>query len=85
MDELLQEIRTLRSQLEAALTRIAELEAQGKQNSGNSSKSPSSDMGRKRKPPVDPSGRKRGIDLLDWLTRALQAKIEKVPAPAFRG
>jgi len=50
----------LRAQLEAALARIAELEAQGKQNSGNSSKSPSSDMGRKRKPPVDPSGRKRG-------------------------
>ena len=42
------------------MTRIAELEAQGKQNSGNSSKSPSSDLGRKRKPPVDPSGRKRG-------------------------
>lgn len=42
------------------MTRIAELEAQGKQNSGNSSKSPSSDMGRKRKPPVDPSDRKRG-------------------------
>ena len=30
------------------------------------------------------TARKRGIDLLDWLTRALQAKIEKVPAPAFR-
>jgi transposase len=60
MDELLKEIRALRAQLEAAMTRIAELEAQGKQNSGNSSKSPSSDLGRKRKPPVDPSGRKRG-------------------------
>ena len=31
------------------------------------------------------TARKRGIDLLDWLTRALQAKIAKVPAPAFRG
>jgi transposase len=60
MDELLQEIRTLRGQLEAAMTRIAELEAKEKLNSGNSSKPPSSDMGRKRKPPVDPSGRKRG-------------------------
>jgi len=60
MDELLQEIRTLRSQLEAAMARIAELEAKGKQDSGNSSKPPSSDLGRKRKPPVEPSGRKRG-------------------------
>ena len=60
MDELLQEIRTLRGQLEAAMTRIAELEAKGKQDSGNSSKPPSSDLGRKRKPPVEPSGRKRG-------------------------
>jgi len=60
MDELLKEIRTLRAQLEAAMTRIAELEAKGKQDSGNSSKPPSSDLGRKRKPPVEPSGRKRG-------------------------
>ena len=60
MDELLKEIRTLRAQLEAAMTRIAELEAKGKQDSGNSSKPPSSDLSRKRKPPVEPSGRKRG-------------------------
>jgi transposase len=60
MDELLKEIRGLRAQLEAAMTRLAELEAQGKQDSGNSSKAPSSDMGRKRKPPEEPSGRKRG-------------------------
>lgn len=31
------------------------------------------------------TARKRGINLLDWLTRALQAKIENRPAPAFRG
>jgi transposase len=31
------------------------------------------------------TARKRGIDLLDWLTRALQARIERLPAPAFRG
>jgi transposase len=31
------------------------------------------------------TARKRGINLLDWLTRALQAKIENLPAPAFRG
>jgi transposase len=60
MDELLNEIRALRAQLEAAMTRIAELEAKGKQDSGNSSKPPSSDQGRKRKPPAEPSGRKRG-------------------------
>ena len=60
MDELPKEIRTLRAQLEAAMTRIAELEAKGKQDSGNSSKPPSSDLGRKRKPPVEPSGRKHG-------------------------
>jgi len=59
MDALLEEIRDLRSKLEAAMTRIAELEAQGKQHSGNSYKSPNSDLGRKRKPPVEPSGRKR--------------------------
>jgi len=31
------------------------------------------------------TARKRGIDLLDWLTRALQAKIDRLPAPSFRG
>jgi transposase len=60
MDELLTRIKKLEALLEAALTRIGELEAEKKQNSGNSSKSPSSDLGRKRKPPVEPSGRKRG-------------------------
>ena len=60
MDELLQKISKLEALLEAAMTRIAELEAKGKQDSGNSSKPPSSDLGRKRKPPVEPSGRKRG-------------------------
>ena len=28
---------------------------------------------------------RRGINLLDWLVRALQAKNENLPAPAFRG
>ena len=42
------------------MLRNAELEAMVKQNSGNTSKPPSSDLGRKRKPPVEPSGRKRG-------------------------
>ena len=59
MDELLQEFRTLRAQLEAAMARIAELEAQGQQHSGNRSKPPRSDLGREHKPPVAPSGRKR--------------------------
>jgi transposase len=57
MDELLTKIQKLEALLEAAMTRIAELEAKGKQDSGNSSKPPSSDMGRKRKPPAEPSGR----------------------------
>jgi transposase len=48
MDELLQKISKLEALLEAAMTRIAELEAKGKQDSGNSSKPPSSDLGRKR-------------------------------------
>jgi len=30
------------------------------------------------------TARKRGIDLLDWLSRTLQAKNEGLPAPAFR-
>ena len=60
MDELLQKIGKLEALLEEAMARIAELEAKGKQDSGNSSKPPSSDLGRKRKPPVEPSGRKRG-------------------------
>ena len=31
------------------------------------------------------TARKRGIDFLDWLTRTLQAKIDRRPAPVFRG
>ena len=46
--------------LNVALTRIVELEGKLGLNSGNSSKSPSSDMGRKRKPPMEPSGRRPG-------------------------
>lgn len=40
--------------------RVAELEAQIKQNSSNSSKPPSSDIKRKRKPPAEPTGRQKG-------------------------
>jgi hypothetical protein len=69
MDELLQKISKLETLLEAAMTRIAELEAKGQQDSGNSSKPPSSDLGRKRKPPVDPSGRKRGGESLEQAPR----------------
>ena len=66
--DMMEEIRQLKEALAAALTRIAELEAENaelrrrlEQNSRNSSKPPSSDMGKpKRKPPVDPSGRKPG-------------------------
>jgi transposase len=46
--------------IDVLLARIDELEGRLKQDSGNSSKPPSSDLGRKRKPPVEPSGRKRG-------------------------
>lgn len=67
MNELEREIEKLRTEnaeLKALvvklLARIDELEAQLKQNSGNSSKPPSSDMGRKRKPPTCLSGRKGG-------------------------
>jgi transposase len=60
MDELKGQIEELKALLAASMKRIAELEAQLDQDSGNSSKPPSSDLGRKRKPPVEPSGRKRG-------------------------
>jgi transposase len=64
MDEtgrLHKQIEELKTLLKAAMTRIAELEARLKTNSGNSSKPPSSDLGgRKRKPPEDPTGRRRG-------------------------
>lgn len=51
------ELKALVSKL---LARFEELEARLKQDSGNSSKPPSSDLGRNRKPPVEPSGRKPG-------------------------
>ena len=50
----------LLERVDVLLARIDELETRLKQDSGNSSKAPSSDLGRKRKPPVEPSGRKRG-------------------------
>ena len=53
-------VEKLEALLNVALARIVELEGKLGLNSGNSSKSPSSDMGRKRKPPVAPSGRKPG-------------------------
>jgi transposase len=31
------------------------------------------------------TARKRSIDLLDWLTRAIQADLEGKPAPSFEG
>jgi len=57
---LIAENQALKAMVEQLLARVAELEARLNQNSGNSSKPPSSDMGRKAKPPVGPSGRKRG-------------------------
>ena len=51
-------VEQLEALLNVALARIVELEDKLGLSSGNSSKSPSSDMGRKRKPPVEPSGRK---------------------------
>ena len=60
MEELLERIKKLEALLMAATLRIAELEAQLGQNSGNSSKPPSSDMPRKRRTPKEPSQRKAG-------------------------
>lgn len=57
---LISENEALKAALEQLLARVADLEARLSQNSGNSSKPPSSDMGWKRKPPVAPCGRKRG-------------------------
>ena len=34
---------------------------------------------------VSGTARLRSIDLLDWLTRAVQARIESLPAPALQG
>lgn len=57
---LISENEALKVAVEQLLARVADLEARLNQNSGNSSKPPSSDIGRKREPPVAPSGRKRG-------------------------
>jgi len=59
MKDLAKRIEELEALLTAALNRIAELEAQLRQTSNNSSKPPSSDLGR-RKVPKAPSGRKPG-------------------------
>jgi hypothetical protein len=121
MDELLRKIGKLEALLEAAMTRIAELEAKGKQDSGNSSKPPSlwtflhrastvptsnaaersirkAVLWRKVSLGADSEGgcrfvermltvagtaRKRGVDLLDWLTRAIQAELNGIPPPAL--
>jgi len=59
MGDLSKRIEELEALLAAALARIAELEEQLRQNSGNSSRPPSLDMGR-RKVPRGPTGRKPG-------------------------
>jgi transposase len=59
MKDLAKRIEQLEALLAAALARIAELEEQLRQNSSNSSKPPSSDMGR-RKVPKAATGRKPG-------------------------
>lgn len=59
-DELKVLLVKVLERVDGLLARIDELEARLKQDSGNSSKPPSSDQGRKRKPPVEPSGRRRG-------------------------
>ncbi len=59
MEELARRIEQLEALLAAALARIAELEEQLRQNSSNSSKPPSSDMGRRKVPKVA-TGRKPG-------------------------
>ena len=60
IDLLRVENTELKSLVTKLLGRLDDLEARLKQNSGNTSKPPSSDLGRKRKPPVEPSGRKPG-------------------------
>jgi transposase len=59
MEKLVKRIEELEALLAVALGRIVELEEQLRQNSRNSSKSPSSDMGR-RKVPKETTGRKPG-------------------------
>lgn len=58
--KLIAENAELKALVAGLVAQVAELKARLDQNSGNSSKPPSSDLGRKRKPPVEPSGRKRG-------------------------
>lgn len=61
LERLRKENAELKALVVKLLARIDELEARLKINSGNSSKSPSSDMGgRTRRPPSEPSKRKRG-------------------------
>jgi transposase len=60
VEELRAENTELKTLVTKLLARVDDLEARLRQDSGNSSKPPSSDLGRKRKPPVEPSGRKRG-------------------------
>jgi transposase len=60
IERLRKENAELKALVSKLLARIDELEARLKQNSGNSSRPPSSDLGRKRIPPVEPSGRKPG-------------------------
>lgn len=57
---LVAENAALKALVAELVAQVSELKAKLNQDSGNSSKPPSSDMGRKRKPPVAPSGRKRG-------------------------
>jgi transposase len=59
MEKLVERIEELEALLAAALGRIVALEEQLRQNSRNSSKVPSSDMGR-RKVPKETTGRKPG-------------------------
>ena len=59
MEKLIKRIEELEALLAAALGRIVELEEQVRQNSSNSSKAPSSDIGRRRVP-QEATGRKPG-------------------------
>lgn len=53
------QVSTLSAQLTTVLARLSDLEARLKQNSSNSSKPPSSDLGRTKRPPK-PKGKKPG-------------------------
>jgi hypothetical protein len=58
--------------LTAELGRMVALEDQLRQNARNSSKAPSSDMGRRKVPKET-----------DWLTEAIQADLDGVPPSAL--